>query len=165
VAQSVLPDAHKTKKNYASSSDFRDIPYVRDTFQDVNGDGQRDFLVEWFPSCGCCRREIYGVYLYRKAEQAFAPEQELVNPVFFPKKGLLQCLEYGHPGQAGFYTLRWRGEKLDTLEFIYRDLAREGFVRLPRAMKEGPIPEDWPLLRELPKAYRRNKHLGYFLGD
>src|SRR5688572_29725128 len=41
----------------------RGMTYVRDTIFDVNGDGLRDFLVHWYPSSGCCRRDIYNVYL------------------------------------------------------------------------------------------------------
>ncbi|WP_207532971.1 hypothetical protein [Desertivirga arenae] len=103
------------------SREQESMSYLRDTIRDVNGDGLKDFLVHWYPSSGCCRRNVYNVYLLRPDNRTFTKDYEFINPTFFPKEGIIRGVGYGHPGEVELYKCKWRGLKVDTIEFIYPD--------------------------------------------
>ncbi len=65
------------------------MSYLYDTIKDVDGDHQKDFLIHWYPSSGCCRRDIYDVYLYQKAKGNFTSGYEFINPTFSPSEKII----------------------------------------------------------------------------
>ena len=73
------------------------MTYISDTIFDANGDKQKDFLVHWYPSSGCCRRNIYNVYLYDSSTGTFSTDYKFINPTFSPKEKIIRGVAYGHP--------------------------------------------------------------------
>lgn len=98
-----------------------DMTYINDTARDVNGDGFKDFLIHSYPSSGCCRRDVYNVYLSQENGDAFTNDYRFINPTFSPNEGIIRGVLYGHPGEVGLYKYKWNGLQVDTLEFIYPD--------------------------------------------
>ncbi|MBK8089486.1 MAG: hypothetical protein IPK31_17020 [Chitinophagaceae bacterium] len=99
------------------------MSYVNDTIRDVDGDGMRDFLVHLYPESGCCRRDIFNVYLNLTDKGAFSREYQFINPTFSPKEKIIRGVQYGHPGEVGLYKYKWNNFNVDTIEFIYPDKA------------------------------------------
>ncbi len=105
----------------------RNYYFPTDTIFDVNGDGTKDFLVKSYPSSGCCRANIYNIFLSPAAKREVITSYiDLVNPTFYPQEKLIRGVEYDQPGYAGLYKYRWKGEYLDTLEYIYPDPTTKG---------------------------------------
>lgn len=77
------------------------MTYIRDTIFDVNGDGHKDFLVHWYPSSGCCRRNVYNVYLNQPSKENFTSDYQFINPTFSAKEKIIRGVQYGHPGEVG----------------------------------------------------------------
>jgi len=48
-----------------------DMTYVNDTIRDINGDGSKDFVVNWYGSSGCCLKAFSNVYLLRPDKKTF----------------------------------------------------------------------------------------------
>ena len=140
------------------------VPY--DTIFDANGDKVKDFALTFYPSSGCCRRDIYYLYLSPEKKEGQLSYIELINPTFYPKEHLIRGIGYGWPGHVELYKYRWRGEELDTLEYILPDVATKGktFLKTKRIRdfydndKEGKTH-----LNKLPKEYQTVIGLDYFL--
>ena len=97
-----------------------------DTIFDANGDKVKDFALRFYPSSGCCRRDIYYLYLSPEKKEGQLSYIELINPTFYPKEHLIRGIGYGQPGHVELYKYRWHGEELDTLEYILPDVATKG---------------------------------------
>jgi len=135
------------------------MTYVDDTIFDADGDGQKDFLVHWYPSSGCCLRDKYNVYLSLANQGTFSTDYEFINPTFSPKEKLIRGIEYGHPGEAGLYKLKWNGHKIDTIEFIYHDSKLKGtYLKTKKQFSKVGIP-----LKSIPYEYRKIKNLDWFM--
>ena len=137
--------------------------YIRDTIFDVNGDNYKDFLVHWYPVVGCCRRNIYNVYLNQPEKGKFTTDYEFINPTFSAKEKIIRGIEYGHPGEAELYKYKWNGLKVDTIEFIYPDFeTKNRFIKTKRNTsrfdKEGIV------LKAVPKEYHSIESYDWFLG-
>lgn len=95
-----------------------EMTYVNDTIRDINGDGQKDFVVNWYGSSGCCLKAFSNVYLLRAGKKTFSKNFEFINPTFSPKDEIIRGVCYGHPSETEMYKYRWNGETVDTLEYI-----------------------------------------------
>jgi len=95
-----------------------DMTYVNDTIRDINGDGLKDFVVNWYGSSGCCLKAFSNVYLLRPDKKTFSNDFEFINPTFSPKEKIIRGVCYGHPGETEMYKYKWNGEAVDTLEYI-----------------------------------------------
>ena len=137
-----------------------------DTIFDANGDGVKDFALRYYPLSGCCRRDIYYLYLSPEKKEGALSYIELINPTFYPKEHLIRGIGYGRPGHVELYKYRWRGEELDTLEYILPDMVTKGktFLKTKRIRdfydndNEGKTH-----LNKLPKEYQTVIGLDYFL--
>jgi len=136
------------------SFDMPGLAYENDSIRDVNGDGYSDFLVHWQPVSGCCLRDIYEVFLYHPENGVFSESFELVNPVFYPKEYLVRGLEYGHLGEAGVYTYRWQGSRLDTVEYVYPSREHNGVFKRVRSAGYRTTATDTEMLHRFPDEYR-----------
>lgn len=141
------------------------LAFSSDTIFDVNGDGTKDFLVNYYPLSGCCRRNCYAIYLSPATTNKLITEAiDLVNPTFSPEEKMVRGVEYGHPGEVGLYKYRWKGEKLDTVEYIYPDKTTKGKTFI-KTTKEAYLPdrsEGLPI-KALPKEYEMVEELDWFL--
>jgi hypothetical protein len=129
------------------------MTYVRDTIFDVNGDGHKDFLVHWYPASGCCRRDIYSVYLKQTDKEKFTHDYEFINQTFSAKEKIIRGIQYGHPGEVGLYKYSWNGLEVDTIEFIYPDVSVPGQFIKTRKEAYRPTTKEGKVLKEVPKEY------------
>jgi hypothetical protein len=140
------------------------LTYVNDTIQDVNGDGQKDFLVNWYGNNGCCLKNFYNVYLLHADNGIFSQSYEFINPTFSAKEKLIRGVRYGQPGETELYKFRWNGLKVDTVEYIYPDILRKGHYlksdRLPYASKSVKETK----IKDVPIEYKNIYGYGWFLG-
>jgi hypothetical protein len=94
------------------------LTYRNDTIQDINGDGLKDFVVNWYGSSGCCLKAFTNVYLLRQDKNTFSEDFEFINPTFSPNEKIIRGVCYGHPGQTEIYKYKWIGESIDTIEYV-----------------------------------------------
>jgi hypothetical protein len=124
---------HGNVADHVFSQYIWNMVYTNDTIRDVNGDDLPDMVLSWYPVSGCCPRDVNDVYLTRPGA-TFSEPVELVNPVFFPEKKLVVGRLYGY--SAPLYTFRWKGEMLDTLEYIYFNPEEEKRLYLRRRIAD-----------------------------
>jgi hypothetical protein len=140
------------------------LTYVNDTIQDVNGDGQKDFLVNWYGNNGCCLKNFYIVYLLHADNGTFSQNYEFINPTFSAKEKVIRGVRYGQPGETELYKFKWNGLKVDTVEYIYPDIRRKGHYlksdRLPYASKSAKE----TILKDVPTEYKNIYGYNWFLG-
>jgi len=138
------------------------LNFTDDEIKDVNGDGFRDFIYHYYPSAGCCMRDINMTYIY-KSSNGFADNIRLPNPTYYPKEKLIRGVEYGHPGEVPLYKFKWRGDKLDTIEYIYpADSIKKKYYRVARWGDEE-IPSKRKVLNQIPTEYYKVVGLDWFL--
>lgn len=101
-----------------SSSPFNFI-YQSDTVKDINGDNKKDFVIYGITASSAYTREIYDVYLFQ-TETKFTEQYHFLNPTFYPKEKVIRGIEYGY--DAPLYKYKWNGLKVDTLEYIHKNL-------------------------------------------
>ena len=140
------------------------MTYLDDTLKDVNGDNYKDFLVHWYPSSGCCRRNVYNVFLYLPNSGGFTSDYQFINPTFSSKERIIRGVEYGHPGEAGLYKYKWNGLKVDTLEFVYIDTTskRQFYITQKSDWHRPPVAKK-KIVKELPKEYENIESIEWFL--
>ena len=140
------------------------LTYVNDTIQDVNGDGQKYFLVNWYGNNGCCLKNFYIVYLLHADNGTFSQNYEFINPTFSAKEKVIRGVRYGQPGETELYKFKWNGLKVDTVEYIYPDIRRKGHYlksdRLPYASKSAKE----TILKDVPTEYKNIYGYNWFLG-
>ena len=142
--------------------DWSDLTYMGDFIKDINGDGVNDFVINWYPSSGCCARNNYHVYLY-KANDTFTPYFDFINPSFFPGQKIVRGVDYGHPGEVPLYKYRWDGVRLDTIEYIYpADTVKKKFYRVKRYGDEDD-PQKRETLKAVPKEYIKLDAYDWFI--
>lgn len=138
--------------------------YVNDTIQDVNDDGHKDLLINWFPSSGCCLRNHSSVYLIQSDKGSFTTKYDFINPTFSVKEKVIRGVRYGHPGETELYKYKWNGLNVDTVEYIYPDIRRKGHYlksdRLPYISKGVTETK----LKDVPVEYKNIYGYDWFLG-
>jgi hypothetical protein len=138
------------------------MTYIRDTIFDANGDGHKDFLVHWYPSSGCCRRDVYNVYLNQPDKGNFTKDYEFINPTFSANEKIIRGVEYGHPGEVGLYKYKWNGLQVDTIEFIYPDVNNKGqFIKTIKGAYR-PTDKEGIVLKTVPKEYQKIESYEWF---
>ncbi|RYU89537.1 hypothetical protein EWM62_14560 [Mucilaginibacter terrigena] len=129
---------------------------------DINGDGVNDFVVNWYPSSGCCARNNFHVYLYQK-DNTFSNYFDFINPSFFPKEKLVRGVDYGHPGEVPLYKYKWNGLNVDTVEYIYpADTLKKKFYLVQR-YGDNNCPEKRKVLAAVPKEYLKITGYDWFI--
>jgi len=122
--------------------------------KDVNGDQRKDFLIEWYPTAGCCARDVFDVYLYNEKSGAFSSRYEFINPTFSPAEKLIRGVGYGHPRDVEMYKFKWNGTKLDTVEYIFPDCTFTKF-HIYKHEYDQYDPKAGRFLTYVPKEYRK----------
>lgn len=131
-----------------------------DTLQDVNGDGIKDYLINWYGNTGCCLKNFYAVYLYQPQSGTFSNGYEFINPTFSAKEQVIRGVEYGHPGETSMYKYKWNGLQVDTLEYIYFEKNDEG-DKTGKVIRKTAKEER---LKQAPEEYRHIYGYDWFLG-
>jgi len=149
----VFANIYKLKDNSfeeVCSKDIMQLAYIGDTIQDVNGDGQLDYLFHWYPPSGCCARDIFDVYL-QETNGNFFDEFEFINLTFSPKEKVVRGRCYGR--EAPFYKYKWNGSELDTIEYIFVPDSTNGnnYVR----KRHEDEKEKGIVLKQLPDEYKK----------
>jgi hypothetical protein len=138
------------------------LTYINDIIRDVNGDGFNDFLVHWYPSSGCCRRDVYSVYLNLSDNGNFTSDYKFINPTFSPTEKIIRGVEYGHPGEVGLYKYKWNGLQVDTIEFIYPDVSKKGqFIKTKKGFYR-PTEKNGEKLNAVPTEYLKIESYEWF---
>lgn len=99
------------------------MTYIRDTIFDVNGDGHKDFLVHWYPSSGCCRRNVYNVYLNQPDKGKFTQDYQFINATFSAKEKIIRGVEYGILEKLDFINTNGMDFKLTLLNHLSRRIS------------------------------------------
>ena len=145
------------------------LTYVNDTIRDINGDGLKDFVVNWYGATGCCLKAFSDIYLLRKDKKEFSKGFEFINPTFSPKEKVIRGVEYGHPGQTEIYKYKWDGEAVDTLEYVYYDTDEKGkktgkiIISKKRAYNKNK--KDIKTLNSIPVEYTKIEGFDWFKGN
>lgn len=135
--------------------------FLGDTIRDVNGDGCKDYLINWYGSTGCCLKNFYDVYLYQ-SDGTFSSMYEFINPTFSANEKIIRGVCYGHPGETGLYKYKWNGLRVDTIEFIYPDKKNKGYyLKLDKLPQK---PQKTERIKTVPKEYRKIYGYDWFLG-
>jgi len=144
------------------------LTYVNDTIQDVNGDGLKDFVINWYGSTGCCLKAWSSVYLLRPDKKTFSNDFDFINPTFSPKEKIIRGVCYGQPGETEMYKYKWDGEKVDTLEYVYYEMSEKG-ERTGKIIisNNHPFEDNHKILKRLnfvPNEYRKIEGYDWFVG-
>lgn len=134
------------------------------SIKDINADGLKDFLVNWYPASGCCRRNIYDLYL-SKEDNTFGKEITLVNPTFYSKERVIRGVTYDHPGLASLYKFKWNKLNLDTVEYIYpnlKDTLQLSYIKSSHKRYSSSKNQQLEKLKSLPQEYNSVSEIDYF---
>lgn len=149
------------------SHELWSLTYVNDTIRDINGDGLKDFVVNWYGSAGCCLKAFSNIYLLRP-DNTFSKNFEFINPTFSPKEKVIRGVCYGQPGQTEMYKYKWDGEKVDTLEYVYFE--KKGENKTGKVIISNRNPYDanikiFKKLNEVPAEYKQIEGYDWFMGN
>lgn len=144
------------------------LTYTGDTIQDINGDGIKDFVVNWYAAAGCCLKANSDVFILRSDFKSFSDITNFLNPTFSPKERVIRGICYGHPGETEMYKFKWNGEKIDTVEYVSFELDKEGKKTGKIVISnQYPYHDNFKVIRTLNKApveYRNIDGYDWFLG-
>lgn len=145
-----------------------DMTYVNDTIRDINGDGVKDFVVNWYGSSGCCLKAFSNVYLLRSDKQTFSNSFEFINPTFSAKDKIIRGVCYGQPGDTEMYKYKWIGEAVDTLEYISYEKNKKG-EKTGKVLvsRDRPYGDRYTLMKRLisvPNEYKQIEGYDWFTG-
>jgi hypothetical protein len=151
------------------SHEQSEMTYVNDTIRDINGDGLKDFVVNWYGSAGCCLKAFSNVYLFRKNKKSFSKGFEFINPTFSAKEKIIRGICYGHPGETAIYKYKWHGEKIDTLEYVSFEKNEEG-KKTGKIIISNTYPynNNFKILKRfnnVPREYKNIYNYSWFTGD
>lgn len=139
-----------------------------DTLQDVNGDGSKDYLINWYGNTGCCLKNFYAVYLYQPQTGTFSKGYEFINPTFSGKEMVIRGVDYGHPGETSLYKYKWNGLQVDTLEYIFFEKnnknEKTGKVIRNSVLNNNTETTKKERLNQAPAEYRHIYGYDWFLG-
>lgn len=144
------------------------LTYVNDTIQDINGDGLKDFVVNWYGASGCCLKAFSNVYLLRQDKNAFSENFEFINPTFSPKERIVRGVCYGDPGETEMYKYKWNGEKVDTLEYVSyerNEKGKTGKVIISTDRPYGNKFKTLKVLNSVPTEYEKIEGYNWFTGN
>ena len=144
------------------------MEYMSDTIRDINGDGLKDFVVNWYGVNGCCLKAFSNIYLLRPDKNNFSSSFTFINPTFSPKERIIRGICYGHLGDTEMYKYKWSGEKIDTLEYVSYEKNEEG-VKTGKVIVSTDLPylrtsKIKRVLKTVPPEYQTIEGYSWFTG-
>ena len=144
------------------------LTYTSDTIRDINGDGLKDFVVNWYGNTGCCLKAFSNVYLLRSDKKTFSNDFEFINPTFSPKEKIIRGICYGHPGETEMYKYKWNGERIDTLEYVFYEKNDNGEKTGKIIISDTPPNYNNKILKRLnsvPNEYKKIENYDWFANE
>jgi hypothetical protein len=108
------------------SYELETITYRGDTIRDINGDGLKDFVVEWYGASGLNLKAFSIVYLLKQDKKTFSEQFNFINPTFSPQEKIIRGVCYGPSGETDIYKEKWNGEKTEIIEFVSYEKDKKG---------------------------------------
>ncbi|CAI2767133.1 XAC2610-related protein [Flavobacterium collinsii] len=144
------------------------MTYRNDTIRDINGDGLKDFVLNWYGATGCCLKAFSNVYLLREDQKTFSNSFEFINPTFSPKEKIIRGVQYGHPGETEMYKYKWNGETIDTLEYVYyekdKNDKKTGKLIISKNKPYNTNKKETVILSSMPNEYKIIEGYDWFTG-
>ncbi|WP_202703420.1 hypothetical protein [Flavobacterium sp. UGB4466] len=144
------------------------LTYRNDTIRDINGDGLKDFVLNWYGATGCCLKAFSNIYLLREDQKTFSNSFEFINPTFSPKEKIIRGVQYGHPGETEMYKYRWNGETIDTLEYVYyekdKNDKKTGKLIISKNKPYNNNKKETVILSSMPNEYKTIEGYDWFTG-
>jgi hypothetical protein len=143
------------------------LAYVNDTIQDINGDGLKDFVENWYGQNGCCLKAFSNVFLLRQDQKAFSKNFEFINPTFSPKEKIIRGVCYGPPGETEMYKERWNGENVEVVEYVFYERntkGKTGKVIVSTARLNEDNFKILKVLNSAPNEYKKIDGYNWFTG-
>jgi len=144
------------------------IEYDGDSIYDVNGDGTKDFVMSRYGSSGCCLKAFSNVHLFQDDERAFIEGIEFINPTFSPREKIVRGICYGNTGDTDLYKLKWIGNTLDTVEYVYyqtdKNNNRTGKVVIANGRQFWEKHKVLRVLDAVPSEYKKINGFDWFNG-
>lgn len=150
------------------SHDEWSLTYTNDTIRDINGDGLKDFVVNWYGANGCCLKAFSDIYLLRKDNKTFSKSFEFINPTFSPKEKIIRGVCYGHPSETEMYKFKWNDETVDTIEFVSYEKNNKGEKTGKIIISKNNSIKDKKIIKRLnsvPKEYQKIEGYDWFTGN
>ncbi|KFF06294.1 hypothetical protein [Flavobacterium reichenbachii] len=119
-----LKEGNKFKK--ILSHDESPITYQNDTIRDINGDGLKDFVVNWYGANGMNLKAYSTVYLLKQDKKTFSKRFDFINPTFSPEEKIIRGVCYGQSGETDLYKEKWNGETTENVEFVSYEKNKNG---------------------------------------
>ncbi len=144
------------------------MEYLNDTIQDVNGDGFKDYIVNWYGSNGCCLKSFSDVMIFNRVNGSLYGPIIFINPTFSPEEKIVRGVKYGHAGYTSMYKYSWAGDHLDTLEHIYYEEnngVKSGKVIRESRVSPGSNKTNQELLNDVPVEYKKIYGYDWFTGN
>jgi hypothetical protein len=152
-----------------ASHDQWHLTYTSDTIMDINGDGLKDFVVNWYGSNGCCLKGFTDIYLLRPDRHTFTEMFEFINPTFSLKEGVIRGIGYGHAGETNMYKYKGNDDLVDTLEFVEYQKddngKKTGKVLVTSGNSSSANFRKSKVLDDVPKEYRTIDYYYWFSLD
>lgn len=141
--------------------------YVSDTIWDINDDGLKDFVINWFGERGSWLKHFSNVYILQANRKIFSNTFRFDNPVFSPKEKVVRGIFYGPPGETEMYKYKWADKTLDTVEYVSleRNEATQLTGKIIVTTKLQPNNPNYKVLKVLgvlPKEYETIGAFGFF---
>lgn len=143
-----------------------EMTFENDTIRDINGDGRKDFVVNWYGTNGCCLKAYADVYLMRPDGISFSKPINFLNPTFFPEEQLIRGVCYGQPGMTPLYKKKWKGEAVEDVEYVFFEMDT-AYVKTGKIVRaDAPSVAEAKRLEyldEIPKEYEGIFGFDWFL--
>jgi len=133
------------------------------SIKDINGDKYKDLVIPDPSDNGCCRANVYQVFLNKDNKGTFTEKKQFMNPTFFPNEKIIRGVDYGHPGTVALYKLKWVGFDTKAVEFIYPnidDTKHRSFIKTKKRYPSSKIEQE--KLDEVPDEYHNINHYDWF---
>lgn len=154
------------KTNLMWEEMWEDMTFRGDTIRDLNGDNHFDILTNFYPLSGCCRRNSFWIRLFDSEIRNFSDKIRMINPTFYPEEKIVRGIGYGHSGEVPIYKMKWSGNKLDTVEYIYPFPEKKGKFLITNKFEiypERKKPPKGQIIYSLPEEYKNIESIEWFL--